>query len=200
MVDFATLSDVEQRWLRSRLSLLHDRDSWVMGTFAEHLVAEALPDATLLSSSIAEYDLEWHSIKIEVKCSTQRQAGTRETDKPSAEVWRVPMHYAWDGEAEAWHPGEKRRWADVYVLARHEGFDHLKCWSFYVVPCWWLNERDSGTVTGPTLRSAGWGPHAAGDLPRVVKAVSVKDAPGSEAPPADVNAAPQATIEPPDQL
>lgn len=167
--DFGRLSDAEQQWLGSRLALLHDRDSWAMGTFAEHVVAEALPGAKHMSSVIAEWDLTWRDhIKIEVKCSTQRQTGVTEADRPSAETWRVPVHFAWNAAADAWHPGAKQRWADVYVLVRHEGFEHLTGWLFYVVPSPWLNERDSGTVTGSALRSAGWGPHAAADLPRLV--------------------------------
>jgi hypothetical protein len=180
MVDFEGLSNAERRWLHSRLLLLRDRDSWAMGTFAEHVVAEALPGAEHSSSSIAEWDLTWREIKIEVKCSTQRQTGVSDADKPSAETWRVPTHFAWDRAANAWHPGEKRRWADIYVLARHEGFDHTVGWSFYVVPCSWLNGRESGTATGATLRAAGWGPHTADDLSSVVTELNAEAIIGSK--------------------
>lgn len=171
---FQSLTRIEQHWLWSRLRLLRERDSWVMGSFAEHIVADALPGAKHRASAIAEWDLAWKDFKIEVKCSTQRQAGATETDKPSAEVWRVPAHYAWNEAARDWHPGEKRRWADVYVLARHEGFDHLQGWSFYVVPCSWLNSRHAETVTGATLRRAAWGPHLPSDLASAVIAMRRK--------------------------
>lgn len=168
--EFEALTRTEKRWLWSRLRLLRERDSWVMGTFAEYVVADALPDATHRPSSIAEWDLTWKQIKIEVKCSTQRQAGATAADKPSAEVWRVPAHYAWDEVANDWHPGERRRWTDVYVLARHEGFDHLQGWSFYVAPCSWLNTRHAETVTGATLRRAAWGPHLLSELATSISA------------------------------
>lgn len=180
MDEFENLSEVEKRWLRSRLSLLAGRDSWVMGSFAEHVVAEALPAAEESSNPIAAWDLTWEGIKIEVKCSTQRQMRTTENDKPSAELWRVAPHYAWDATASEWHPGDKRRWADVYVLARHEGFNHLDGWSFYVVPCAWLDGRLSDTVTGSTLRRAGWGPYKTAELARVIQHCAAAAAAGSE--------------------
>jgi len=173
------LTPVERAWLASRLHHLSERDSWLMGTYAEHVVADALPRAQHSASTFAAWDLDWEGISIEVKCSTQRQTGVAETEKPSAEKWDVRPHYAWDHEAEDWHPGEKRRWAHVYVLARHEGFDHRAGWSFYVVPSSWFNVRGTITVRGATLRHAGWGPLPASGLPDAVRQAERSEAPTS---------------------
>jgi hypothetical protein len=163
------LSPVERAWLDSRLRHLSERDSWLMGTYAEHVVADALRGAQQSVSTFAAWDLDWQGISVEVKCSTERQTGVAESDKPSAEKWDVRPHYAWDHKSQDWYPGDKKRWADVYVLARHEGFDHRTGWSFYVVPSRWFDERGTFTVTGASLRAAGWGPHLASRLPDAVR-------------------------------
>lgn len=142
-------------------------------------MAEALPGAEFSSSTIAAWDLDWEGISIETKCSTERQTGATEAHKKSPEKWRVAPHYAWDHFADEWHPGDRKRWANVYVLARHEGFNHSTGWSFFVVPCWWLDSRASMTVTGTSLRAAGWGPHDPKDLPAAVRAAAKSVAPGS---------------------
>lgn len=162
------LTPIEQSWLASRLHHLSERDSWLMGTFAEHVVAASLPDAQPSVSTFAAWDLDWDGISIEVKCSTERQTGTSEDAKPSAERWDVRPHYAWDHEADDWHPGDKKRWADVYVLARHEGFIHRAGWSFYVVPSRWFDAQGIVTITGAALRAAEFGPYQAGELPSAV--------------------------------
>lgn len=40
----------------------------------------------------------------------------------------------------------KRRRADIYVLARHEGDDHRTGWSFFVVPRQRLDERNRDSI------------------------------------------------------
>ena len=176
-MDGQELTPAERAWVASRLRQLRGRDSWMMGTYAEHVVVDGLPGAILSASSFAEFDLDWEGITVEVKCSTERQTGVTETHKPSPAKWSVPPHYAWNHEAEEWHPGDRKRWATVYVLARHEGFDHLLGWTFFVVPCWWLDSRTTVTVTGASLRRAGWGPHPREDLPDAVRAASQSAAP-----------------------
>lgn len=174
------MTAVERSWLGSRLRHLSERDSWLMGTYAEHVVADALPGAQQSASTSAAWDLDWKGISIEVKCSTERQAGVAETDKPSAEKWDVRPHYAWDHEAQDWHPGDKKRWADVYVLARHEGFDHREGWSFYVVPSRWFDNRGTITVTGASLRAAGWGPPARSGLRDAVREAKKRQFEGAD--------------------
>jgi hypothetical protein len=110
-MDDDELTPDEAAWLNSRLRQLRDRDSWLMGTYAEHVVANALPGAEPSASSFAAWDLDWDGISIEVKCSTERQAGVTESHKLSPPKWSVPPHYAWDHEAEDWHPGDRKRWA-----------------------------------------------------------------------------------------
>jgi len=176
-MDEPELTPAERAWVASRLRQLRERDSWLMGTYAEHVVADALVGAQASASSFAAWDLDWNDVSIEVKCSTERQTGVTEADKPSPAKWTVPPHYAWNHEAGDWHPGEKTRWAKVYVLARHEGFDHLSGWTFYVVPCWWLDARTSVSVTGASVRSAGWGPHDRAGVPEAVRAAAASSPP-----------------------
>jgi hypothetical protein len=182
MSEFDELTPRERGWLLALWNRLRSRDNLAMGTFAEHVVAETLPGSRLRTFSMATYDIDWEGISIEVKSSVQRQEGTNEKDRPSAEKWEVRPHYGWDEDAGAWHPGDRKRWARVYVLARHEGFSHLEGWSFYVVPCWWLDGRNAVTVTGGGLRTAGWGPHSADELPDVVRERAATTPPSDEAP------------------
>jgi hypothetical protein len=174
------LTPVERSWLAALLRHLSERDSWLMGTYAEHVVADALAGAKQSVSTFAAWDLDWEKISIEVKCSTERQTGVVETDRPSAEKWDVRTHYAWDHEAGDWHPGEKKHWADVYVLARHEGFNHRAGWSFYVVPSRWFDDRGTITVTGALLRAGGWGPHPPSGLPEAVREAKRRQLDGAE--------------------
>lgn len=163
--------------MSARLKHLRARDSWTMGTFAELVVAGALPGATQSDSTFAAHDLSWEGISIEVKCSTERQSGVPPESKPSPGKWSVPTHFAWDHDNDDWHPGEKQRWAQVYVLARHEGFDHRLGWSFYVVPCWWLDQRGSATVTESGLRAAGWVAVSEVELPGAVSSAAASTPP-----------------------
>jgi hypothetical protein len=83
------LTAVERSLVTSPLRDLRESDSWLMGTYAEHVVADALPGARRSTSRLAAWDLDWEGISIQVKCSTERQTGVAENDKPSAEKWDV---------------------------------------------------------------------------------------------------------------
>jgi hypothetical protein len=65
MDDLENLTSLERRWLKSRYELLRNRDSWVMGTFAEYVVADALGDEVAFApSSFSPWDLLWKGKKI----------------------------------------------------------------------------------------------------------------------------------------
>jgi hypothetical protein len=98
---FDELTPGERGWLLAVRNRLRKRDNLVMGTFAEHVVAERLPGSRLRTFSMATYDIDWEDISIEVKSSVQRQEGTKENDRPSAEKWEVRPHYGWDEDAGA---------------------------------------------------------------------------------------------------
>lgn len=167
MSEFGDLPPLERRWLVSRLHLLQNRDSWVMGTYAEYVVADALGEATLPGDPISRWDLTWRGMTIQVKCSIDRQSWATKTSKPSPAVWSVARRYAFDDQGFR-VSGEPRHWADVFVLARHEGFDHRTGWSFYAVSRSWLDQRTSPKVTASVLQTSGWGPHNAAALPDAV--------------------------------
>ncbi|MDQ1536229.1 MAG: hypothetical protein QOE58_622 [Actinomycetota bacterium] len=76
-----------------------------MGSYAEQVVVDVLPGAELSTSSVVAWDNDWDGISIEVKRSTERQTGVSEAHKPSPPRWSVPPHFAWNPEAEDWHPG-----------------------------------------------------------------------------------------------
>ena len=75
MSEFDELTPGERGWLLALRNRLRRRDNLVMGTFAEHVVAETLPGSRLRTFSMTTYDIDWEDISIEVKSSVQKTGG-----------------------------------------------------------------------------------------------------------------------------
>ena len=104
----------------------------VLGTFAEVVVAAALPGSVLSVLGTERMDLLWEGINIQVKCTT-----------------RVPPEW---GLGKSF--GLKSDDTDTYVFARHQGEDHIEGWTFHVVPRSWLIERGVKSVRLGALKKA----------------------------------------------
>ncbi|MBX3287531.1 MAG: hypothetical protein KF703_19450, partial [Actinobacteria bacterium] len=104
-----SLSPSERLFLGVLLGRLQSCAPMILGIYAEAVVALALPGATHVKAGTDRTDLRWtdggRELAIEVKCT-------------SGTVWSVGPSYAREGGERV-----RRRRADVYVLARHEGAD-----------------------------------------------------------------------------
>jgi hypothetical protein len=154
------LTEAERRWLGIRLRRLRDLSGMTLGSFAEAVVAEALPGALEAPEGTARVDIAWtpranaKPIAVEVKHSR-------------GNLWNVSERNAREGGVPV-----RRRRADVYVLANHEGDDHRTGWTFYVVPCWQLDQWGRGTVSESRLAPWGVCRIAAEQLPSAVTAAA----------------------------
>lgn len=154
------LTSVERRWLALRLARLRDLAGMALGTYAEAVVADALPGSLEAADGTARVDIAWlpegstKEIAVEVKHSRGGQ-------------WGVSASNAREN-------GERirRRRADVYVLADHSGPDHRIGWRFYVVPRWRLDGWDRKNVSASRLRNWNIGPVDAEALPAAVLAAA----------------------------
>lgn len=120
--DWGELTGAERRFLTTMLRRLRAGGGMIAGSFCEALIAEALLGAKEPDLGAHPWDLEWDGIRIEVKMTR-------------GSSWQVPERMVRDGRRE------RRRRADVYVLALHEGEGHLDGWTFYVVPTAVLDAR-----------------------------------------------------------
>jgi hypothetical protein len=138
------MSAMEDRWLAGQLARLRSLDNALRGGFAEVVVAELLPGATICDDPWGPWDVEWDGITIQVKCSGARQAWHGPDDPPSRTTWSVaPTGY----RERPLDPDVLARWADVWVLARHDGYDLHAGWSFYVVTREALDRHDGRSIS-----------------------------------------------------
>lgn len=127
----------------------------IAGSYCEAVVAEALPGSVESALGGHPWDLEWEGIRIEVKMTRRRS-------------WQVPERMLRDGKRE------RRRRADVYVLARHDGSDHRTGWTFRVVPTTALDERGKNSVTLRWIAER-WKPVSLDAMPEEVRAAAGAD-------------------------
>ena len=133
-------------------------DSWTRGHFAEALVVSLLDGAAVSEHGVAPCDVMWGSISIAV-----RATGSRSTDHlgvegkaPFGGSWRFPAKSAWDPRTADWDPAPPRRcWADVAILAFHDGFDIAEGWCFYVLSQDQIESFPSVTLTPRSLERSG---------------------------------------------
>jgi len=138
---------------------LHNLDSWTRGHFAEALVVSLLDGAVVAEHGVAPCDVTWGAISIAV-----RTTGSRSTDHigaegraPFAGSWKFPPKMAWDPDLSDWSPEPPRRcWADVAVLAFHDGFEIAHGWGFYVLSQTQVETFPSVTLTPRNLLAAGF--------------------------------------------
>ena len=165
----------ERRFVNEMLDRLHSLNNVTRGVFAETVVAANLPGATLQQDGYDAVDMIWNGISIQVKCSGERQAWHTEGSQPSAASWQAPKtrKSTPDGRVS---DEPRQRWADVWVLARHDGGDILAGWTFYVVPVTVLDDLlgDQGkAVSTATLTKRGVEPVGLQGLAEAVTAAGV---------------------------
>lgn len=133
-------------------------DSWTRGHFTEALVASLLDGAVVSDHGVAPCDVTWGPISIAV-----RATGSRSTDHfgvegkaPFGGSWRFPVKSAWDSLTADWDPAPPRRcWANVAVLAFHDGFDIAEGWCFYVLSQAHIESFPSVALTPRSLERSG---------------------------------------------
>lgn len=119
----------------------------IRGQIAEYLVAKAVDAEQQVLDVWSPFDVKDPSgIKIEVKSAACLQSWTRK--RFSRISFLVPATYLIDANTFQLS-SEKRRWADVYVLAHLKHKDkatvnplQVEQWDFYVLPTWKLDERE----------------------------------------------------------
>ncbi len=168
-------SDAERRWLEDRLALLRAGNNTSRGSFAEVLVAEALPGSSL-TGPWSVHDVLWMGYTIQVKCSAGFQYWHAPDSRPSPATWDCAprVRDAQDEATGGWVKVGPRRWSQIWIFARHEGRDVALGWSFHVVPRWWLDKRRLNTVTSKSLR-AKWPSCSAEQLASVVAGLPTGD-------------------------
>lgn len=157
------LTASERRFVEVRLRRLQALGGMALGTYAEAVVAEALPGAVESEAGTDRVDMVWDGRAIEVKCTR----GTK---------WGVAPSYKREDGVKV-----RRRRADLYVLAQHHGDDHRVGWSFYVVPRWRLDDHGHDQVTVSRLSEWGYVICGVEDLPSAVAASDIsKNTPVSQ--------------------
>lgn len=151
---------IEERYLAEMLRRLRRLDNTDGGVFAEIIVADSVPGAMLPDESWGPVDVGWNGIAVQVKCSGERQSWHPPGKPPTPAQWSVPKRGAWDATTDTF--SEPGRFADVYVLDRHAGYDYLVGWTFDVLgrsnQGFW--RRLDGSVCGllpPAVDLCSWG-------------------------------------------
>lgn len=147
------LTPAEVLWVGTLLTRLRERRGFSLGIFADSIVATALPGAVLSPGGTDRYDLLWNGIKIEVKSSSKGK-------------WTIKPAFGRESDGTR----VCRLWADVYVLAVHDGNDHRTGWSFYVVGRALLNPTAATPIRHADLDGWATGPIDADGLPDAVLA------------------------------
>jgi hypothetical protein len=165
---------LESRFADDMVDRLRSLSNVTRGLFAETLVASAPPGSTRPNDTYDAIDLTWRGITIQVKCSGAIQTWHSNDCPASPARWSTPRRRkATDsGRLEAAAP---QRWADVWVLARHEGSDTMSNWRFYVVSSAELDELigpAGSTVTVAKLK--GIAAVELGGLPDAISAAARK--------------------------
>lgn len=151
----AELTAAEVLWVGTLLSRLRECRGFSLGIFADFLVTAALPGAVPSAGGTDPYDLTWNEIKVEVKSSSPVTASGSSHQRKAAVQARQKV---------------RRLWADVYVLALHEGSDHLVGWSFWVVPRALLSPTKPTPIRSTTLSDWGLQPAGTDALPGAILA------------------------------
>jgi hypothetical protein len=142
---------LERRWLEDRLAGLRAGNNVSRGTFAEVVVADALPGAEL-TAPWSPHDLVWEGLTIQVKCSSAYQLWHDDETTPSPAKWECRPTTRDIIENGRWETKGPSRWSIMWVFARHEGRIVDGGWTFRVVPRWWLDKHGSQSVTPGVLR------------------------------------------------
>lgn len=126
------LSSSEARFIRNVVDRLRRLESRARGSYAEALICNLLPGAELATYAVSPHDLIWGGITIAVRTTGSRNADHTPDTPPHAGSWNFPPVESWDPENP--DVSEKRRcWAQVAVLAFHDGSDLAAGWRFYVL-------------------------------------------------------------------
>ena len=149
--------------------------------FAEFIVATLLPGAEIAANPGSPWDVTWkppgakRALRLQVKCSGAYlpRMGTEYAAKAA---WEVKTRGGWDQDrGEKLDPGHH---CDLYVLARHEGVDVERGWSFWVVPPVALSDS-KGKITPKKLEAIGASRTSPSDLADAVSEAARRSPPPS---------------------
>jgi hypothetical protein len=133
------------------------RDNTVVGLLAEAMVALAL-DGELATHRWEAWDVTTRDGgKVQVKTSTGMSIGKPLDASPSVARWSgFKGGTRWDAATNKFDD-TKRWWADVWVLARVDGFDAFdeSAWSFFVLTRAEIQELKAQSTSAATLRTRG---------------------------------------------
>lgn len=150
------LSPVEETYLRRVVERLRGLESRTRGAFAEVLISSLLPGAHLAAAATSPHDLEWSDITIAVRATGTRNADHGPEHPDYLGEWTFRPVQGWVGD-DFLSGGETRRcWADVAVLAFHEGWDINSGWWFWVLTRQEIDSHRSMRFTPKRLVSEGF--------------------------------------------
>ena len=177
---------LNMKFAADMLNRLETLSNITRGLFAETLVSSLLGGhVEVHPDPFGPWDLKWENIRIQVKCSGERQTWHTRGTKPSPALWSAPATRAMNDVGVAVR--EPIHSSDVWIFARHEGYNHLKGWSFWIVPTHALN-GGTNSVTTSRLKALGAThvPDESTNLAGAVRAAANKSAlfnGGTERPP-----------------
>jgi hypothetical protein len=174
-------SRVEALLQRQVLKLTRTLESRTRGLYAEVLIAEILGDGAELGNHVmSPWDVRWtvggRAIDIAVRTTGTVNSYSYE-ERDVANGWSFSEGGAYFDHAPRLTDEKKRCWADVAVLAHHQGTDINDGWTFYVVPASKLNRQSDdehprksiSVAAARTLAKKCVGPHGLADA--IVEAI-----------------------------
>lgn len=145
-------SKVEARLQKQVLKLVRTLESRTRGLYAEVLIAETLGEGAELGHHVmSPWDVRWGGIDIAVR-TTGRVNSYSYEERMVACGWTFTEGCAYLEDARELTEEKRRCWADVAVLAHHEGTDIAEGWLFYVLPAATLNERSAKSISVAAAR------------------------------------------------
>lgn len=145
-------SKVEARLQKQVLKLVRTLESRTRGLYAEVLIAETLGEGAELGHHVmSPWDVRWRDIEIAVR-TTGRVNSYSYEERTVACGWTFNKGGAYLDGSDRLTAETRRCWADVAVLAHHEGTDIAAGWSFYALPAKRLNERSAKSVSVAAAR------------------------------------------------
>lgn len=137
------LTPAERRYLSQVREQLHRLDRGAWQAFGRALVAETL--GATEASDPSDHHLDWVNdgrvITLDVHVRGEQWLGKDSNRQYPNHPWMLqpPRSRRWDEERNDWvldnygRPAEPPTWADVVVLAYHEGFSITEGWLFHPV-------------------------------------------------------------------
>lgn len=124
------LDDDIQEYLRYEWKCLKRLDNIQRARFAVALVRRRLRGSDYAEGPYDPWDIDWNGHRLDIVCSGAHQAWHEPDDEGTPARWTLRPGTGWDRETRE---DKTQWWADIYILARHEGRHPLEDWSFYIL-------------------------------------------------------------------